>query len=385
MRLTPPRDEIISLTSLRGIAALFVVFHHYAVILTPTVNIHAHTMFFRFGGVWVSFFFLLSGYILAVVYYERMRAGTADRKRFLLARLIRIYPLHLFMLLVMLAAEIAKLILEQSAGLSVGAFSEKNSPAAFFANLFLVQTWGLDMDLTWNSPAWSISVEWFCYLLFPLILLTRLLDRRIGALIVAVVCFLLWVYDRELLTWLAAKGFPSERFTSLFGGIVLFTFGMALQRLTRGWRLPNDTVLSLVQVATFAAVIYFLHVGTTNWHLLPLFTLLVLTTREDRGALAAVLKWAPIYRLGVISYSVYLTHMLFLMALSRDLDAVIPLLGELRLSVAGVWAMFFAALLATLVFSSFTYEYVERRARNHLSARWLSQPAFRRAGRAASA
>jgi peptidoglycan/LPS O-acetylase OafA/YrhL len=374
MRIEAPKDEIVSLTSLRGIAALFVVLHHFAAILRPTVDIHDYTMFFRFGGVWVSFFFLLSGYILAEVYYERMRAGHTDTRRFLLARLIRIYPLHLFMLLMMLAVEFAKLGLESAAGVEVGAFSEKNSVAAFFANLFLVQTWGLGMDLTWNSPAWSISVEWFCYLLFPLILLTRVMDRAWSALLLAILACLYWGLESVIADAARDAGHSIARFRSLFGGVALFVLGMAMHRLTRNRRLPANALLSAVQIASFALVIYFLHVGTDNWRLLPLFILLVVTIREDRGALCTFLKLRPVYRLGVISYSIYLTHMLFLMAVSPDLDSIVPLMGDLRQSVLGVWLLFAAALAGTIVFSIFTYEWIERRPRLALGSRLLRKP-----------
>lgn len=372
MRIEAPRDEIVSLTSLRGIAALFVVLHHYAAILQPTVDLDDHTMFFRFGGVWVSFFFLLSGYILSEVYYDRMAAGRTDTRRFLIARLIRIYPLHLFMLLVMLGAEFFKLALEVYTGADVGAFSEKNSIASFFANLFLVQTWGLGMDLTWNSPAWSISVEWFCYLLFPLVLLTRIVDRVWSAALVAMVSCLYWALEPEIVAALQAAALPIDDFRSLFSGIVLFMLGMALHRLARDFKLPADLWLSIVQIAVFVSVIYLLHVGTKNWYLLPLFVLLVLSTREDRGALCAFLKLQPVYRLGVISYSVYLTHMLFLMALSPDLDQFVPALGALRDTVLGAWLLFAAAIAATLAFSVLTYQWIELRPRKALSARFLA-------------
>jgi peptidoglycan/LPS O-acetylase OafA/YrhL len=371
MRIEAPKDEIVSLTSLRGIAALFVVFHHYSPILRPAVDIHGMTKFFQFGGVWVSFFFLLSGYILAEVYYERMRAGRTDTRRFLLARLIRIYPLHLFMLLVMLAVEFAKFGMEIGFDVDVGAFSDKNSLPAFIANLFLVQTWGLGLDLTWNSPAWSISVEWACYLLFPLVLGARILDRTWGAALVAIVGASYWVLQVPILQALRESGIDPNRFDALLGGFALFLLGMALHRLSHARKLPNAAVLSVVQVATFALTIYFLHVGTANWHLLPLFVLLIVTTREDRGALCAFLKLGPVYRLGVISYSVYLTHLLFAMVFSPDVGKILPFMNALRAEPLGAWASFGAALTATIVFSIFTYEFIERRVRIALTARLL--------------
>lgn len=92
------------LESLRGIAALMVVLYHveWSNPLTP------HT-FFRNGYLMVDFFFVLSGFVICYNYGQKIYNGK-DVVRFMFLRFGRLYPLHLFYLIIFLGIEVAKYI-----------------------------------------------------------------------------------------------------------------------------------------------------------------------------------------------------------------------------------------------------------------------------------
>lgn len=153
--------EIPSLTSIRGVAAFWVVLVHVhkplreilpeSVPLDPVINAGTYA---------VPLFFILSGYVLGLRYlgqFQRLDAGQI--LRFLWLRIGRIYPVHLLTLLVSMA------LVTRHGWPSDAA----HSPRALLSNLLLVHAWDRYFELTWNYPSWSISSEWFAYLAFPLL------------------------------------------------------------------------------------------------------------------------------------------------------------------------------------------------------------------------
>ena len=162
-----PRDAIDALTSLRFFAAFYVLFLHSgtsALILTGRMPKLAENFLLN-GYLGVSFFFVLSGFILTYVYRGAM-AGEGAMPRFFLARFARIYPVYLLSLLLLLP-------LVPCAG-----------AAACGPQFVLLQMW-LPLGSGWwqntNGPAWTLSVELLFYLAFPWLLaaLGRLSARQL--------------------------------------------------------------------------------------------------------------------------------------------------------------------------------------------------------------
>ena len=138
----------------------------------------------REGYLAVDMFFVLSGFVISHVYKESFAKECTARRYsdFLKARIARIYPLHLVMLMVFLAAvalERAAIYLAGGSIEPVVPLTGDRSVAGLFANLAMLQgLWA--RGLSWNSPAWSISLEFIAYLLFPLLFpwLWRARDAR---------------------------------------------------------------------------------------------------------------------------------------------------------------------------------------------------------------
>jgi peptidoglycan/LPS O-acetylase OafA/YrhL len=167
--LRPARLE--ALTSLRFFAALAVFFHHYGVPgwISPWLEVMASA-----GYCGVTIFFVLSGFVLAHNYYGGPGAGlpAGGLRAYAVARIARVYPLYLFVLLWTAAP----------------ALVDGGPVPRLWQHALALQAWDprLDVAFAYNSPGWSLSVEFFLYACFPL-LLTGLerVDRSTTALLVA--------------------------------------------------------------------------------------------------------------------------------------------------------------------------------------------------------
>src|SRR5689334_13859151 len=163
--------ENLSLTSIRGVAAAWVVAYHVQPLWFPRAP-GAVASGLLMGYAAVDIFFVLSGFILAQV-YGVMRAGQLPM--FWLRRICRIYPLHLA---VMATVPLAILVASALRGAA-----HPSDWISFGAVTLLLQSFLLD-DSPWNPPSWSLGVELLCYAIFPLTI--RFLARAPGLLLVGV-------------------------------------------------------------------------------------------------------------------------------------------------------------------------------------------------------
>jgi peptidoglycan/LPS O-acetylase OafA/YrhL len=113
------------------------------------------------GYLGVDGFFILSGMILAYSHPE-LSSGFADAKAFWAKRLVRIYPVHLAMIL-LLAALVGGGYLFHVTPRE----PERFGLDELLRHLALVHAWGFSDRWAWNYPSWSISAEWAGYLVFP--------------------------------------------------------------------------------------------------------------------------------------------------------------------------------------------------------------------------
>ncbi|MDB5692502.1 MAG: acyltransferase [Alphaproteobacteria bacterium] len=346
-------SELLALTSIRGIAAWWVVLFHLR-LLAPWVP-HAAIAMLDQGNLAVDLFFVLSGFVIALNYGDRLagdwrapgRGGVAD---FLFRRFARIYPLHL-LILAGFAAYAAAAILFGSARLE-----DRDGPY-LLASLFLVQNWGFLPRLEWNVPAWSISTEAVAYLLFPFLLRLIAPVRRPSWLLALLVVLL----GLSVPAFFAAVGYDFPNAvpqTGLFRCIAQFAMGMLLCALYR--RLRGRHRLSAPLLAAAAALGFFY-----AWFGLPVVALawaaLVLGLALAKSGLLAgpFLVW-----LGRISYATYLCHYLALTIFKL-------LFVEAGRPVPPVLLALY--LLAVLAASALLYHGFERPAQKHLLAWWKSR------------
>lgn len=315
MRSAGSVEPLASLTPLRGIAALWVVLYHLCQHM-PNLHPEHYTGAVQKGYLAVDMFFVLSGFVITHAYKDGFARGvTGPRYRnFLKARVARLYPLHIVVLLLFVAAVTVKRIADYAL---TGSFSPipllgERSIDGFFANLLMLQgVWA--RELSWNDPSWSISLEFLAYLLFPLLfsILWRvrpLAKAGLGALLLAV------------LAWLACR--TGDDFNQWNGVCAIlrclpeFLIGSLLYTLYRGSRcaavLAGDAALG----ALLVLLGILLHTAAPDLVIILLFPLLILTAVRNTGRIGRALNAVPLLWLGNISYSLYLLHwfVLFIVA-----------------------------------------------------------------------
>jgi peptidoglycan/LPS O-acetylase OafA/YrhL len=304
------KAKLPALTGLRCFAALNLVFFHFSNPqwfgwFAPVVD-NGYTS--------VSFFLLLSGFVLAYNYADRAGRGQLSTRGFWLARMSRLYPVYLFSLVV-----------------SLGMLREEyhtQTPLHFAMGTILtpllLQGWHPVLATFWNTPAWTMSTEAFFYLIFPFVVCWKR-PARLGwllALLAALWCAGLvcpalytWLHpDGELHpdryttgTWIRSlKYTPLPHLPSFLFGIVLADLH---QRFLPGvrWRLW----LGLAGLAGLYAVLYFgarlpyvfLHDGL----LMPLFGAAILGLSGE-NPMARFFGFLPFVFIGESSYCLYLLH-----------------------------------------------------------------------------
>jgi len=142
-----------ALTGLRSFAAVNIVLFHFSNpnwfgLLAPVVNA---------GYASVSFFILLSGFVLGYNYNAKARTGELETKRFYEARFTRLYPIYLLSLLLAF-----KMI-----PVEWGAHTPRMFWAGVVLSPLLLQGWIPEIATFLNTPAWTMSAESFYYVLFP--------------------------------------------------------------------------------------------------------------------------------------------------------------------------------------------------------------------------
>ena len=165
------------LTGVRFVAAFWVVLYHFQLpLVTMGLMVPIVADVVRVGRLGVDLFFALSGFILTYTYLHKLGPALkgAAAGTFLWLRLARIWPVHFVMLNVAGLAVIAQ---SKVTGSSLA--RDWLNPVDYIKNLLLIQEWGANPSRGWNFVAWSLSMEWLAYLLFPFLALVlwRMRDR----------------------------------------------------------------------------------------------------------------------------------------------------------------------------------------------------------------
>jgi peptidoglycan/LPS O-acetylase OafA/YrhL len=359
-------EQLASLTPLRGVAALWVVIFHFCWHI-PTIHPERYTGAVYKGYLAVDVFFVLSGFVITHVYKDGFaRRVTAWRYRnFLKARVARLYPLHVAVLLLFVATAIA----ERAATYALnGSFDPiplvgERSLSGFFANLVMLQgLWA--RQLSWNDPAWSISLEFLAYLLFPLLFPVLWRARRVGK--AAIGCLLLAV-----LVWLAYC--TGDYFNQWNGPYAI------LRCLTEF--LVGSLLYSVYQSGLFAPVLAsdgallavalllgaLLHIAAPDLGIIALFPLLILAAVRNTGYCARLLNSRPLLWLGDISYSLYLLHWFVLFLVTEAVRRLPGIdLGHLPLGTS-------LSLMATMIGVSLALATLSFRFIEVTGRRWLRE------------
>jgi peptidoglycan/LPS O-acetylase OafA/YrhL len=303
-----------ALTGMRAIAAMNIVFFHFSDPkwfgpFAPVV---------RNGYVSVSFFLLLSGFVLAYNYRERADAGKMEARRFWIARFSRIYPVYIFSLV-----------------LSVGMLMDEyhaQTRAHFFQGVvltpLLLQGWSPLLCTFWNTPAWTLTTDVLFYAIFPVLITWQSLTQRLTKLrSILLLLFGFWMLGLVLptvYTVLHPDGDPHiDRYSSGFWLRALkfgpvqhvpsFLFGMALAGLNNFLpeRSRKRLVIGLLGFASVYAILYFgdrmPYVYMHDGLLMPLYGAIILGL-AGRNFMTKMFGILPLLAIGEASYCLYILH-----------------------------------------------------------------------------
>lgn len=370
-----------TLTSLRGIAAILVVFFHFHIFVAPLTN-PADSEMIRHLYLMVDFFFILSGFVMGYVYGDWFRTGVikASFMRYMGARFARIYPLHLLTFLWVFGLYVW--IINAGVKLQGGAemvFSLPDVPL----HLLLLNGFNQAVTATWNTPSWSIGSEWLMYLLFPFMvpLFSRSSLRvKAALLLVPLSGYILLTYLQppmpDYKEWLKTLPYNFDAITfpkSFIRCFCGFLTGMiCLDAYRERWMyslLGNGMVLAAI--GTGVLICWHLNVpdGLTIWT----FPLLIIGTAYNQGQLARLLNTRVFQRLGDWSFSIYMVHIPIVFTfLAVDLISKVhvknpPAPRGVHYGIDNlITCLVFVAIV--LVVASLTYRFVEVPARKRLNA-----------------
>jgi peptidoglycan/LPS O-acetylase OafA/YrhL len=321
----------------------------------------------------VSFFFVLSGFILSHA-YRNLRAGDGLRQ-FWAARIARLWPAH-----------VATAVL---AMLAVVPTTDVSSGLKALVNFLLLQSW-IPLK-SWyysvNAVSWSISTELFFYVAFPFLLAgARERSWRLVALAIALIsgaiafCSIDGLPAVETAPGVTAWGIlyisPLTRFAEFLGGMVAYQAAVSIASRAKAWSLAKSSGYEVAAcLLAFAAM-----VGCTSladaisasapqasvWIRVagpfPMFGAALAALYAERGVVSRLLSWRPLVYLGEISFALYLLHQLVLRWM----------FAHYREPILASWgAAYLLYWFASLAGAAAIFHWIEQPARPLLK-RWLA-------------
>lgn len=347
--LSPPaqapaaQSHVAQIDALRGLAALLVslVFHvHYvlgAFRTGPLDGLPVFSWIHDNGWTLVDLFFLISGYVFSHVYLtEAGLRGDVTFRKFMTARIARLYPLHL----VTLVATGAILWFGAPATWT----DVRADPYHFVLNLLFLQESGLNRSYSFNYPSWSISVEMLCYVVFIAAALRG--KRAFGIAAALLLC-------AGVLMTMAGSSTATHIGRGLFG---FFAGQFVWQHRASLRQVSTPMLLAIALVALVVPSVGALNLGI--FLCMTLWPALLLLALRSRALCSAPFRW-----LGDRSYSIYMLHAPVYAAINVFVFASRPVAPGQWPLVAG------GAALLILVLAHFSFRYLERPARNWINAR----------------
>lgn len=394
-----PKSRLAGLEGPRGIGCLCVIAVHVAVHFAPDTLAATRIDFL---GQALTFFFVLSGFLLYLPYVTRLAAG---RERpatgiYLVHRIRRIFPAYLLIFLVVNFVLRACYVVNpvtiswDNADAGTGTITD---PAALLAQLTLTQSYFPSTLQTGINPAWSLSTEFGFYLALPVLAYVLFAaarrHRHIAPLHLAVVPAIVLIgtgivcntavavlqnsgpeYSGLLGYWgpnrvaVLSRSFPALADTFGFGmlaavGYVALARGGAGGVRTLHLQIVAAAATVVLTAVSLVAFVVKPHYLATVFAMASAMLIIFITAalaRGERSAIAAVTDWRPIRYIGIVSLSTYLWHYPVLILLERT--------GiDIPDSPTGLATGFVLVGAGSVLLGALTYRFVERPAMEYLS------------------
>jgi peptidoglycan/LPS O-acetylase OafA/YrhL len=357
MQTVKHRFEVLDI--FRGLFASMVVLFHLSTFSdTPIIN----NSFVYNSDLFVDFFFILSGFVIAYTYQSMQTTGAF--KTFLTKRFFRLYPLHVIMLLMFVGVELGKKVLAGHIAINQPD-NINNNTFTFFSNLLFLHSIKLPgvTDVSWNIPSWSISAEMIAYLVFGYITLTinrhdwgKYKNIFYGFTALAGLGLLYLINHNFHLTYSFDYGFL-RAIAGFFTGVLCFNSFLH-------WKKKADGLSKLFFSFAELIILLLMIIMVSEGFVLKeygfiyelLFFLAIFIYSFERGFMSELLKKSTfLSKLGKYSYSVYMTHALLLSLFN------ILFIRILHFPTTAYSYLFLLNFLLIYVVSGFTYRQIELR------------------------
>jgi len=339
-------NYIKQLTFLRFLAAILVVLFHYGRYSWP-FNTNEISKVVLEGSIAVSFFFFLSGVVLSVNYLYNVKFNF---KTFLIKRFARIYPVYIlaFIITLVLAMSINN---SYPKGLSI------------ILQILNLHAWVPGICLEINYPAWSISVEAFFYMLFPVIIF---LFRRLNNTQISIIVIFIWLLSIAQHYYFVNNLYQEnnikiQEFILYFPlwHLNIFLVGMLCGIFIKEYKISKK--LSPKILYTIGILMFFVVFVTDNpikayvhnGLLAPVFFLIVAGLAIDKSLLTKLLGHNMLVLLGNASYSVYILQWPLFIVFSKFLN---------KEKLIGI--DFYIYLVSLIIISIFVYLFFEKKAKH---------------------
>jgi peptidoglycan/LPS O-acetylase OafA/YrhL len=355
------RNMIKPLTSLRFLFAFMVFASHLSFLNTSESNIlrWIYNSVFYEGYIGVSFFFILSGFILAYNYQDGILQNQKSKKTFYQARFARIYPLHILTLIMSIPLTYSVFIQNKSLWFSQA-----------LTNLTLTQSYIPKNNLyfSFNAPSWSISDEMFFYLVFPflIILIPKIRDYK-NILIFLIITII------PLLTLIIPENYYHQIFyINPFTRVVDFIIGIFIfniyQTFTRKKRSINYNYLEIS--AILLLLVFFLFhqsiapVARYSFYYWIPMGYLIFSFSFQKGSISKFLSRKTLIHLGEISFGFYMFHQLVLRYFSIINSKILHIENDILIVIITFTISLVVSHYSFILFETPMNKYIKNTLRN---------------------
>jgi len=353
--------QLDQITFTRFIAALSVVFFHYGMEVFPASIPFLHEVVTA-GPIAVNYFYLLSGFIMAIAYYRPQQQVSFNKWKYWLARFARIYPVYLVALLLIALAKYNTL---------------SDDILTLPLHLTMLQAWIPHYPITLNTPGWSLSVEAFFYLCFPFLLL---MSYKQGLYRLVVFGIALWIITQATVLILHNSEFYVAK--SLLHDVIFYNPVMHLNAFIIGFltgvffkkkkisSLKYNTVWLFLSVVIIIVLLIYrpimennigFKLAYGNGLIAPFFLLFIVLLSLQKGIITRILSHNWLILLGEASFSLYI--------LQKPLHGLYDKLIANRIALSEV-LHFYIFLALLIIISILSYKFFETPMRKFINSRY---------------
>lgn len=335
--------RIDQITFTRFLAAISIVVFHFGLDVFPFNSVYLKDVFSQ-ANVGVSYFFILSGFVMVIAYqnHDKIEYINYYKNRF-----ARIYPIYLIGLLAFVFFQILN--------------NSSISITELTLNVFLLQAWYSGRTLSLNFPGWSISVELFFYILFPLIMNFYLKIKRKEIFNYVVIVF--WLFSQILLYLLFNSSFY-KGYSSVSHDMIFYHPFMHLNEFLIGiisafYFLKCDkknikrfdvTILALVGLIVLFLKINNIIILQNGFMAIFFVPIIILSSLNSDGIITKIFKNKYLILLGEISFGIYILQVPIFRITYQFLD---------YFSVSEIWIRFYTAIFLLILISYYSYIFIE--------------------------